>query len=46
MLFQPLPTPAAEREQAPRNPERETLLLAATGATTVLGAPHSAILAG
>ncbi len=31
-----------EREQARRNPERETLLLAATGAATVMGARHSA----
>ncbi len=44
MLFQPLPDPAADREleQARRNPDRETLLLAAAGAAKVLGARHSA----
>ncbi len=30
-----------EREQARRNPERETLLLAAAGAAKVLGPQHS-----
>ena len=40
MPFQPLPSPAADPdpEQARWHPERETLLLAATGAATVLGA--------
>ena len=41
--FAPLPDPAAdrEREQARRNPERETLELAAAGAVKVLGPDHS-----
>ncbi len=44
MTFPLLLDPAAdrEREAARRHPERETLLLAATGAATVLGARHSA----
>ncbi len=48
MLFQPLPSPAAEaaadraREFEREHPERETLLLAAAGAAKVLGARHSA----
>ena len=47
MLFQPLPSAAEaaadrEREDARRNPDRDTLLLAAAGAAKVLGARHSA----
>ena len=40
--FVPLPDPAAERrrDHDRRNPERETLLLAAAGAAQVLGADH------
>ncbi len=41
-LLNPLGAEAAEREEARRNPERETLLLAAAGAATVLGPGHSA----
>ncbi len=42
--FPQLPDPAAnrEREEARRNPERETLLLAAAGAAWTLGPDHSA----
>ncbi len=38
-----MPDPAAERErdEARRHPERDTLLLAATGAAKVLGVEHS-----
>ncbi len=39
MTFPAMPDPAADREldQARRNPERDTLLLAAAGAAKVLG---------
>ena len=41
-LWPDMPSPAEiEREQARRNPERDTLLLAAAGAAVVLGARHS-----
>ncbi len=42
MPFLPMPDPAAEREEARWHPERETLLLAATGAAEVLGPDHRA----
>ena len=47
MTFPALPDPAAdhELEHARRNPDRETLLLAAAGAAKALGARHSATLA-
>ncbi len=43
MPFQPVPSPAADREheQARRHPERETLELATAGAAKVLGVDHS-----
>ncbi len=42
--FTSIPEPAAdrEREQARRNPDRDTLELAAAGAAAVLGPDHSA----
>ncbi len=43
MLFPAMPDPAAdhERDQARRNPDRDTLELAAAGAVKVLGVDHS-----
>ena len=42
MLIQPLPDPAADREQARRHPDQSTLELAAAGAALTLGPDHSA----
>ncbi len=41
-ILNPLDAEAAERETERLHPERETLLLAAAGAATVLGPGHSA----
>ncbi len=41
-VLDPLGAEAAEREEARRNPERETLILAAAGAALTLGEGHSA----
>ena len=37
-----IPDPAADRERERRNPDRDTLELAAAGAAKVLGPDHSA----
>jgi hypothetical protein len=44
MTFPAMPDPAAdrEREEARRHPDRDTLVVAAAGAATVLGRRHSA----
>ncbi len=42
MTFLAMPDPAAEREQARRHPDQDTLELAAAGAAWTLGPDHSA----
>ena len=44
-LHDPLGAEAAEHEDARRNPERETLVLAAAGAALTLGEDHPATVA-
>ena len=41
-ILDPNGAQAAEREEARRNPDRETVILAAAGAARVLGEQHSA----
>ncbi len=42
MPFPTMPSPAADRDEARRHPERDTLELATAGAVKVLGEQHSA----
>ena len=42
MTLPAIPDPAADRERERRNPDRDTLELAAAGAAKVLGPDHSA----